>query len=306
MAKIEVKDLYLNIDGKQILKDINFDLDNEIVTIIGPSGCGKTSLLKSMLGINKADGHVTINGKRVDQLPINKRNISIVFQDYALFPHLTVYENLNIIANNNTKVDQLISRFNIKHLVDSKPTTLSGGELQRVAIARSVITTPDLLLLDEPFSNVDAITKQSLERDIKKILKDLNIPTIIVTHNKNDAFFMSDRAIIMNKGKIEQINNLDALYEYPETPFVAALLGEYNLIKQQNDKILLRPEWITVEKAGKGFKVVTCNYYGMYNRLIVTDGDIRNTIIVYDYDKKVKAGDIVNIHVKKTHIIKEF
>jgi len=298
---IEVKNLYLNIDGKQILKDINFDMKNEILTIIGPSGCGKTSLLKSILGINRADGQVIIDGKEVSKKPIQDRNISIVFQDYALFPHLNVFDNLNIIISDRNKVSQFLKRFNIYHLKDSFPTTLSGGELQRVAIARAVLKVPKLLLLDEPFSNVDAINKQDLERDIKKILKDLKIPTIIVTHNKNDAFFLSDRAIIMKDGRIEQINNLDSLYEYPDTTFVAGLLGEFNLIKQNNEDILLRPEWITVEKADKGFKVVSLTYYGMYNRLIVTDGNIRNTIIVYDFMKLVKLNDIVQIKVTKTH-----
>lgn len=303
---IEVKNLYLSIDGKQILKDINFDMRNEILTIIGPSGCGKTSLLKSILGINRADGQIMINNKDVSKKPIQERDISIVFQDYALFPHLNVFDNLNIIINDEKKVLQFLKRFNIYHLKDSFPTTLSGGELQRVAIARAVLKVPKLLLLDEPFSNVDAINKQDLERDIKKILKDLKIPTIIVTHNKNDAFFLSDRAIIMKDGRVEQINNLDSLYEYPDTPFVAGLLGEYNLIKQNKDDILLRPEWITVEKSDKGFKVVSLTYYGMYNRLIVTDGNIRNTIIVYDFVKSVKINDIVQIKVTKTHKLSSY
>lgn len=302
---IKIKDLYLNIDGKQILKDISFDMKNEIITIIGPSGCGKTSLLKSILGIHKCDGIVEINDRVVNNIPIEKRNISIVFQDYALFPHLTVFDNLNIIANDEIKSKQLLARFNILHLSDKKPSVLSGGEMQRVSIARSLINVPDLLLLDEPFSNVDAITKQDLERDIKKVLKDLNVPTIIVTHNKNDAFFMSDRAIIMKDGKIEQINNLNSLYEYPETRFVAGLLGEFNIIRQGKDEILIRPEWISIYADTAGFTVVSCMYYGMYNRVLVSDGNIMNTLIVYDYTKNFKIGDKVNIKVKKTHLLRK-
>ena len=302
---IKIKDLYLNIDGKQILKDISFDMKNEIITIIGPSGCGKTSLLKSILGIHKCDGIVEINDRVVNNIPIEKRNISIVFQDYALFPHLTVFDNLNIIANDEIKTKQLLARFNILHLSDKKPSVLSGGEMQRVSIARSLINVPDLLLLDEPFSNVDAITKQDLERDIKKVLKDLNVPTIIVTHNKNDAFFMSDRAIIMKDGKIEQINNLNSLYEYPETRFVAGLLGEFNIIRQGKDEILIRPEWISIYADTAGFTVVSCMYYGMYNRVLVSDGNIMNTLIVYDYTKNFKIGDKVNIKVKKTHLLRK-
>lgn len=302
---IKIKDLYLNIDGKQILKDISFDMKNEIITIIGPSGCGKTSLLKSILGIHKCDGIVKINDRVVNNIPIEKRNISIVFQDYALFPHLTVFDNLNIIANDEIKTKQLLARFNILHLSDKKPSVLSGGEMQRVSIARSLINVPDLLLLDEPFSNVDAITKQDLERDIKKVLKDLNVPTIIVTHNKNDAFFMSDRAIIMKDGKIEQINNLNSLYEYPETRFVAGLLGEFNIIRQGKDEILIRPEWISIYADTAGFTVVSCMYYGMYNRVLVSDGNIMNTLIVYDYTKNFKIGDKVNIKVKKTHLLRK-
>lgn len=302
---IKVKDLYLSIDGKQILKNISFDMKDEIITILGPSGCGKTSLLKSILGIHKCDGVIEIKGKDLNRTPIEKRNISIVFQDYALFPHMTVFDNINIISENDTKTTQLLNRFGVGHLSDKYPSVLSGGELQRVAIARSLIKKPDLLLLDEPFSNVDAITKQDIERDIKKILKDLKVPTIIVTHNKNDAFFMSDRTIIMKDGKIEQINNLDSLYEYPESKFVAGLLGEYNIVKQNRDEVLIRPEWIVLEKSTNGFNVVSCVYYGMYNRVLISDGNIFNTLIVYDFNKKVKIGDKVSIKVKKTHILRK-
>lgn len=302
---IRVKDLYLSIDGKQILKNISFDMKDEIITILGPSGCGKTSLLKSILGIHKCDGVIEIKGKDLNRTPIEKRNISIVFQDYALFPHMTVFDNINIISENDTKTTQLLNRFGVGHLSDKYPSVLSGGELQRVAIARSLIKKPDLLLLDEPFSNVDAITKQDIERDIKKILKDLKVPTIIVTHNKNDAFFMSDRTIIMKDGKIEQINNLDSLYEYPESKFVAGLLGEYNIVKQNRDEVLIRPEWIVLEKSTNGFNVVSCVYYGMYNRVLISDGNIFNTLIVYDFNKKVKIGDKVSIKVKKTHILRK-
>lgn len=302
---IKVKDLYLSIDGKQILKNISFDMKDEIITILGPSGCGKTSLLKSILGIHKCDGVIEIKGKDLNRTPIEKRNISIVFQDYALFPHMTVFDNINIISENDTKTTQLLNIFGVGHLSDKYPSVLSGGELQRVAIARSLIKKPDLLLLDEPFSNVDAITKQDIERDIKKILKDLKVPTIIVTHNKNDAFFMSDRTIIMKDGKIEQINNLDSLYEYPESKFVAGLLGEYNIVKQNRDEVLIRPEWIVLEKSTNGFNVVSCVYYGMYNRVLISDGNIFNTLIVYDFNKKVKIGDKVSIKVKKTHILRK-
>lgn len=302
---IQIKDLYLTIDDKPILKNINFDMKEEIITLIGPSGCGKTSLLKSIIGINKSNGQIIVNGVDISKKPIEQRNISIVFQDYVLFPHLNVIDNLNIITNDSNKSQQILNRFNIGHLVDKFPNMLSGGETQRVSIARALINIPDLLLLDEPFSNVDAITKQDLERDIKKILKDLRVPTIIVTHNKNDAFFMSDRAIIMKDGCIEQINNLNSLYEYPESRFVAGLLGEYNMIKQGNDNILLRPEWISIDIADVGFNVVSCVYYGMYNRVLISDGDIFNTLIVYDYNKKVKVGDKVSIKVRKTHLLRK-
>ena len=302
---IQIKDLYLTIDNKPILKNINFDMKDEIITLIGPSGCGKSSLLKSIIGINKSIGSITINGKELIKTPIEQRNISIVFQDFVLFPHLNVIDNMNIITNDHNKSRQILNRFNIGHLVDKFPSMLSGGETQRVSIARALINTPDLLLLDEPFSNVDAITKQDLERDIKKILKDLKVPTIIVTHNKNDAFFMSDRAIIMKDGMIEQINNLNSLYEYPETRFVAGLLGEYNMIKQGKDDILLRPEWIILEPSTDGFSIVSCVYYGMYNRLLISDGNIFNTLIVYDFNKRYKIGDKVSIKVKKTHILRK-
>lgn len=300
---MEVSELYLAIDGKQILKDISFSMaDNEIVTVFGPSGCGKTSLLKSILGIHKTDGSIKLEGREVNGLPISERDISIVFQDFALFPHLTVYDNLKVILNNDIKIKQVLSRFELEYLSDRYPITLSGGESQRVAIARAILTMPKLLLLDEPFSNVDNITKSKIERDIRKILTDLKIPTIIVTHNKQDAFFMSDRAIIMNEGRIEQVDSLKSLYETPKNKFVAGLLGEYNVVGD----FMVRPEWIKVKRDDtKVFRVLNSQYYGMYNRLVVSDGMFKNTVIVYDFDMSVDRGDSVSIQLIKNHKLKD-
>jgi len=303
---IEINNLSLNIDGKQILKDISFNvLDNEILTVFGPSGVGKTSLLKSIIGFNKIDsGEILINGKDVSKLPINERNIGFVFQNSTLISEMTVKENILLINNNDKKIKKLFIKLNIINLLNKYPSVLSSGELQKVLIARALINEPDLLLLDESFSNVDIVAKQYIQRDIKKILHDLNIPTIIVSHNKDDAFFMSDRALILNNGEIEQINNLDAMYEYPESIFVAKLLGECNIIKKDDEDILIRPEWIVPSKGGK-FKVVSHIFYGMYNRLIITDGNINNTLIIYDFLKKIKLGDYVDIKLRKAQVIKK-
>ena len=300
---MEIKDLYLSIEGKQILKDISFSMaDNEIITVFGPSGCGKTSLLKSILGIHNSDGSIILNGNEVNGLSISERDISIVFQEFAMFPHLTVYENLKIILNNNIKIKQLLIRFELEHLSGRYPSTLSGGESQRVAIARALLTMPKLLLLDEPFSNVDNITKSKIERDIRKILTDLKIPTIIVTHNKHDAFFMSDRAIIMNNGRIEQIGDMKTLYERPINNFVAGLLGEFNIVGDY----MVRPEWVHVSKStdNSGFRVLSSSYYGMYNRLIISDGSFKNTVIVYDIGMIVEKGDSVILTINKNHKLK--
>ena len=204
MLKLEnVKKTY---DGKDILKDINLEIGNgEIVSILGPSGCGKTTLLNLILGITEIDsGKISFDGTDITEVPMEKRGFNIVFQDYALFPNLNVYQNITYGLRNkpdiSTKeeVEDLISLLGLEEHLEKKVEQLSGGQKQRVALARTMVMKPKILLLDEPLSALDGVIKESIKDRIKTIAKEYHLTTIIVTHDPEEALTLSDRVMILN------------------------------------------------------------------------------------------------------------
>jgi putative spermidine/putrescine transport system ATP-binding protein len=211
----------------------------ERVALLGPSGCGKTTTLNLVAGFLRADlGKIQIAGRDVAGIPPHKRNIGIVFQSYALFLHLTVSENVAfglkmrgvVRAEQARRVDEALSLVRLQGLGDRYPRQLSGGQQQRVALARALVIHPDILLLDEPLSNLDAKLRQEMRMDLVEILKRVGITTIFVTHDQEEAFALSDRVAIMNHGRIEQIGAPHEVYEEPATAFVVKFLGETNVL----------------------------------------------------------------------------
>lgn len=220
-----------------------FTLDiaaGEFVTFLGPSGCGKSTTLKILSGLMPQDGgEIRFGDKRIDMLPPNKRNIGLVFQNYALFPHMTVAENVAFglrmrgWSNNEKKsrVDELLALVRLESLGGRRPDQLSGGQQQRVAVARALAFNPDLVLLDEPLSNLDAKLREQVRIDLRDIQRKAGQTTIFVTHDQVEALVMSDRIVLMNAGQIEQIGTPVELYATPATEFGARFVGANNLLK---------------------------------------------------------------------------
>jgi len=209
------------------------------VTLLGPSGCGKTTILRSIAGlVDISAGQISIGGRRVDDVPIYKRNIGLVFQSYALFPHKTVFDNVafglkyrNVPkAEIARKVERALAMVRLPGSEKKLPSQLSGGQQQRIALARAIVFEPEVLLLDEPLSALDANMREEMRVEIKKIQKATGITAIFVTHDQEEALSMSDRIVVMNAGSVEQIGTPQEVYETPATAFVADFLGKANML----------------------------------------------------------------------------
>ena len=238
MLAVEVQDLSYSINNKQILSNINFSLQNDSIScILGPSGSGKTTLLKLIAGLEKVQsGKIIISGEEVSStkkhLPTEKRKIGFLFQDYALFPHLSVKENLKFPTNAKSSphnVDEIIDLIKLPNSLDKYPHELSGGEQQRVALARSIIAQPDLLLLDEPFSSLDLSLREEVRDDTLHLLQKSNVSVIIVTHDPFEAMFISNHINVFDKsGSIVQSGTPNDLYNNPKDSYVTGFFGETN------------------------------------------------------------------------------
>lgn len=240
MLKLEnLKKVY---DGVTILENINLDIeDGEIISILGPSGCGKTTLLNLILGIAEADGgKIFFNGQDITKVPMEKRGFNIVFQDYALFPNLNVYENITYGLRNNPdisspqEVQELIRLLELEEHLNKRIDQLSGGQKQRAALARTMVMKPKILLLDEPLSALDGVIKESIKDRIKTIAKEFNLTTIIVTHDPEEALTLSDRVLILEKGGIAQYGKPSDIITHPENPFVKKFILNQLEIKRNN------------------------------------------------------------------------
>jgi iron(III) transport system ATP-binding protein len=225
----------------QALNDVNFDVqEGEFVCILGPSGCGKTTLLRVIAGLeSQSEGEINQNNKNISQLPPDQRDFGIVFQSYALFPNLSVKENISFglktrKQNKNEidrRVDELLTLVGLSDHINKYSSQLSGGEQQRVALARALAPSPGLLLLDEPLSALDAKVRQHLRLEIKNLQRKLGVTTIMVTHDQEEALTMADRIILMNKGVVEQEGSPQDIYSHPTTAFSANFIGTTNLFE---------------------------------------------------------------------------
>lgn len=242
---LSIKNLSKHYNKNDVLSNISLSIhDAEFISILGPSGCGKTSLLKLISGFETPNsGEIFYNNEPISHLPPQKRNIHTVFQDYALFPHLSVYENIAFSLRaqgvNKKEIDErVLSTLTLVKLfgLNSKyPSQLSGGQQQRVAIARAIINKPKLILLDESLSALDASLRKAMQIELKQLQRSLGITFIYVTHSQEEALSMSERVIIMGKGKIQQVGTPREIYETPKNLFVATFVGESNVF---NTKVL--------------------------------------------------------------------
>lgn len=239
---LELKKIRKSYEGIEVLKNINLKIEKgEIVSILGPSGCGKTTLLNLILGLTQvSEGRIIFDGEDITQMPMEKRGFNIVFQDYALFPNLNVYENIVYGLKNKPNISttkEVQDLFNLlglgKHLT-KKIEELSGGQKQRTALARTLVMKPKILLLDEPLSALDGVIKESIKQKIKEIARDFKLTTIIVTHDPEEALTLSDKVLIVNEGQISQFGTPEEIIKKPANDFVSEFILRQLEIKRNN------------------------------------------------------------------------
>lgn len=303
---LSLKNISKKYKDKEILKNISFDIkEGELVCILGPSGCGKTTLLNIIGGfISDFSGDVLLSDENINNLPPEKREISTVFQSYGLFTHKNVIDNvsyglklLKIDKNMRGKrARDMLEKVGLAGYEKKKIKELSGGEQQRVAIARSMVLNPKLLLLDEPLSNLDVHLRDVMRKEIKRIQKQFGITMIIVTHDQEDAFKLADRVIVINEGHIEQVGTPEEFYKEPKNSFISSFIGENNII---DESLVIRPEEISIklDNSGEG-KVVDVTYLGATVEYLVETPD-GNTLKVLTMStaERFNIGDKVLVQI---------
>ncbi|WP_234497649.1 ABC transporter ATP-binding protein [Vibrio maritimus] len=273
MSYVSVSQLTKRFGNNTVFEDIDFTIEKgEFITLLGPSGCGKSTLLRSLAGLNPVEGgQVLVDGVDITHTAPQQRGIGMVFQSYALFPNMTVSENIAFglkmqklaKAEIEREVAKVIELVELTGKEKQYPHQLSGGQRQRVALARALVVKPRILLLDEPLSALDAKIRKNLRQQIRTIQKELNLTTIFVTHDQEEAMIMSDRIFLMNKGEIVQQGEPEAIYTHPVNEFVAGFMGHYNLVEaaqakslfdlEVNSKVAIRPESIYVREQGRQY-----------------------------------------------------
>ena len=272
---LKIENIRKMFDKTRGIKDINFSIEKgELISFLGPSGCGKTTLLNVIGGfIQPETGKIYLEGEEITDFPPEIRNISTVFQNYALFPHMNVIENIKYglkykKLSKKEQEDLAQDYLKIVGLEGYEKVSvygLSGGQQQRVALARALVLHPKLLLLDEPFSNLDAKLKISMREELKQLQKKINISMIFVTHDQEEALSLSDKIVVMNAGEIVQIGTPEEIYYQPANDYVADFIGKANFFVKDGKKVLLRPEDISMRKSENGeWVIVSKEFMGAY------------------------------------------
>ena len=303
---------YPNGDG---VEGINIDIyEGELLTMLGPSGCGKTTILRAIGGFVEPDsGEIILEGENIVDMPPEKRPTAMVFQGYNLWPHMTIYDNLAFglkLRKINKKhiekeVKEALSLVKMEGIEKKYPSQLSGGQQQRVAIARALLLKPSLLLMDEPFSALDAKIRSQMREELKKIQSELSITVLFVTHDQEEAMTISDRIIVMNKGKIEQIGTPEEVYDKPVSKFTAEFIGNMNFINKDQEIIAARPENTVLSKENStGFSgsIDRTMILGHFVEIAVnTEKGIIKAFLPREEAKGFKAGDTVSVSFKSYH-----
>ena len=270
MAYITFKNINKSFGSLHVLKGINLEVEKgELLTLLGPSGCGKSTLLRCLAGLEEVqEGQIFLEDQDITNLDARLRQIGMVFQQYSLFPNMTVEQNLAFglkiqkLSKEEMKeeITKALKMIGMEDKRNSYPNQLSGGQQQRVALARAIVTKPKVLLLDEPLSAIDAKLRKNLQIEIRRIQKELNITTIFVTHDQDEAMIMSDRICLLNEGEIEQLGKPIDIYTEPKTKFAAGFIGNYNVLDpsafswltgvklDDEDSVAIRPETIAISR----------------------------------------------------------
>ena len=339
---VELKNIFVSFDDEKVLDGLNLNIkDKEFITLLGPSGCGKTTTLRIIAGfLDPDDGDVFFEGKRFNGVPAYKRQVNTIFQRYALFPHLNVYENIAFglrvkkLPENEIKekVSEMLSLVNLEGFEKRSIATLSGGQQQRVAIARAIANRPKVLLLDEPLAALDLKLRKDMQKELRNIQRKLGITFIFVTHDQEEALTMSDRVIVMDKGKIQQVGTPQDIYNEPQNAFVADFIGESNIVDgimvkdflvdisgykfECLDKgfepseavdVVVRPEDVDIVDPDKGMLkgvVTSVDFLGVHYEIIVDIGGFKWMIQTTD---ERFVGDNVGLYIEPDaiHIMKK-
>lgn len=339
---IELKNISMSFDDQTVLDGIDLTIkDGEFVTLLGPSGCGKTTTLRIIGGFEEpTDGDVFFDGLRINGVPAYKRQVNTIFQRYALFPHLNVYENvafgMRVKKAKETEIRETVSKMlklvNLEGLQKRRIDTLSGGQQQRVAIARALANSPRVLLLDEPLAALDLKLRKDMQVELKKIQKALGITFIFVTHDQEEALTMSDTVVVMDAGKIQQIGTPQDIYNEPQNAFVADFIGESNILdgvmkadfvaefsghvfecldkgfeKNEPVDVVVRPEDVDIVPPEKGMLtgvVTSVTFLGVHYEIIVDIGGFKWMIQTTD---EAPEGSTVGLYIEPDaiHIMKK-
>lgn len=295
---ISIQNLKICYGSVEVVPDLTLDIKRgEFFTLLGPSGCGKTTVLRSIAGFVPAkSGKILLDGVDVTRQPAEQRDVGIVFQNYALFPHMTVRDNVAFglkvakrkSADIKTSVDRILGAIGIAEHADKKPEALSGGQQQRVAIARSLVMGTQILLFDEPLSNLDARVRDDMRKEIKRLQRELDFTAVFVTHDQDEALSMSDRLLVFNKGVADQVGTSRDLYSKPATPFVCEFIGASNK---------LGPNM----KAALGLDDATLAYIRPEEIRLSADGSHQATITDIDFLGPVSSVE-VRIHGEQMNL----
>ena len=314
---IKIEHVNKSFNGEKVLVDVNLDIEkNKITSLLGPSGSGKTTLLRIIAGLEKTDsGRIIVNDQDMTNVKVSKRNMGFVFQNYALFKHLSVAENIAFglrvkprkqrIPKDklNAKINDLLDLIKLRELKYRRIDELSGGQRQRVALARALAIEPQILLLDEPFGALDAKVREELRTQLLRIQRELNITTIVVTHDQEEAMELSDHIVILNHGKVEQAGDPDEVYERPSNPFVYDFLGHVNIIPghvrsnypqpdlESRDLIFVRPHDVKVSltQIANSFpaQINSVRFLGSKTRLTAIIDELPDKLITAEIDNSV-------------------
>ena len=299
---------YYNKDNP-IIKELDFSVKKgEFVSFIGESGSGKTTFLKCLAGLEKINsGKITLNNKILNDKDIfikpHLRKIGFIFQDYPLFPHLNTLDNIKINLKESyyTNIDYFIDLMGLSNLLKRFPHELSGGEQQRVSIARALVREPDLLLMDEPFSNLDFAIKSKIQNEIYKILKKTNTTTILVTHDIKDTFDISDKLLVFKAGIVQQFDNPEEMYCNPANCYCAKMLGELNQIQIENKEFYIRPEKIKIVKDSKyKVKVEKISFVGKEYKI---EANLNGDIIHFFSNNNISSSNDLFIDFNKNDLL---
>lgn len=331
---VELKNINKSFKNFKATDNVSFGIEKgKLIGLLGASGSGKTTILRMIAGLETPDsGDIIIDGKRVNDIPAGKRGIGFVFQNYALFRHITVYDNIAFgLKINKTpkdeikeRVTELIKLIGLEGFENRYPHQLSGGQRQRVAFARALAPRPQLLLLDEPFAAIDAKVRKELRSWLREMIDKLGITSIFVTHDQDEAIEVADEIIITNNGKIEQMGTPTQIYKNPQTPYVAQFIGESTVIEkygqlkgfqqEENSRAVIRPEFVRVGKTAQEVGSIYGSQKGIVEQTFFRGSSIKleirvGEVLITAYrtldDEEIKVGDEVSVLVYRLNVFND-